>query len=69
MERRGAVLLIAVILGAAAFALGLGFVPEFAYAGDVPPRGAPIPLIGLGLPIAGAVVATVLVARRFRRKQ
>lgn len=32
-------------------------------------RGAPGPLIGVGLPIAGAVIATVLVARRFRRKQ
>jgi hypothetical protein len=32
-------------------------------------RGGPAPLIGVGLPIAGAVIATVLLARRFRRRQ
>jgi hypothetical protein len=30
--------------------------------------GGPVPLIGVGLPIAGAVLATVLVARRYLRK-
>lgn len=32
-----------------------------------PPRGAPGPLLGLGLPAAGVAVA-VFLARRFRRK-
>jgi hypothetical protein len=44
--------------------------PDLVLAGfnDPPPSGGPAPLIGIGLPIAGAVVATVLVAHHFRRK-
>jgi hypothetical protein len=33
------------------------------------PQGAPGPLIGVGLPIAGAAFATLLVVRHFRRKE
>jgi hypothetical protein len=56
-----------VLVGLAAFAVASIAFPDFLFAGGT--RAAPAPLIGLGLPIAGAVVATVLVARRFRRKQ
>ena len=34
-----------------------------------PPQGAPGPLIGVGLPLAGAALATLLIVRRFRRKE
>jgi hypothetical protein len=55
----GALLLAAISLGLvdAAFALGNG--------GTSP---APAPLIGVGGPIAGAVVATLYLVRRFRRR-
>ena len=33
------------------------------------PRGAPGPLIGVGLPLVGAGFATLLIVRRFRRKE
>ena len=41
--------------------------PAFALA--LPPRGGPGPLIGMGLPLVGLVVATVAIARRLRRKE
>jgi hypothetical protein len=60
------------VLGLSALA-GVGLVglfccePALAMAKPLP-RGGPGPLIGLGLPLAGAVVATALIARRFRRR-
>jgi hypothetical protein len=44
------------------------FEPALAMAKPLP-RGGPGPLIGIGLPVAGAVVATLLIVRRFRRKR
>jgi len=32
-------------------------------------RGGPAPLIGVGLPLVGGVLAAVLLARRLRRKE
>lgn len=60
--------LVGVLAGAGIFALGLAVFPELVFAGPVPPNPGPAPLIGVGLPIAGAVVAAVLVARHYRRK-
>lgn len=33
------------------------------------PRGAPAPLIGVGLPIAGAAFAALVIIRHFRGKE
>jgi hypothetical protein len=33
-----------------------------------PPRGAPAPLLGIGLPLAGGVLALVMLARRYKGK-
>lgn len=49
-----------------AAAIGLSVVdPAFA---QRIPRGGPAPLIGVGLPLLGGVLATLFVVRRFRRK-
>lgn len=53
------------VVGACGMALLAMLDPALAMAR--PPRGAPGPLLGLGLPAAGVTVA-VLLARRFRRK-
>ena len=34
-----------------------------------PPKGAPAPLIGVGLPMVGSVLVALLLVRRFRRKR
>jgi len=34
-----------------------------------PPRGAPAPLMGVGLPMAGGVLLALLLVRRFRQKE
>ena len=54
------------IFGAAAILLTGMLEPALALAR--PPRGAPGPLIGIGLPLAGLVVAAVALARRWRGK-
>jgi len=57
--------------GVTAFSFGLMVFPDLLFAGvfiKSPPRFGPAPLIGMGLPVAGAVVAVVLAARRFRRR-
>jgi hypothetical protein len=57
--------------GASVFSLGLVIFPDLLFAGvfiKSPPRYGPAPLIGMGLPVAGAVVAVVLAARRYRRR-
>jgi hypothetical protein len=56
---------------ASAFSLALVIFPDLLFAGvfiKSPPRFGPAPLIGMGLPVAGAVVAVVLAARRYRRR-
>lgn len=62
-----------VVAGGTALVLGMTVLPDLLHAVDtgvrIPPRGGPAPLIGIGLPIAGAVLATVYFARRFRRKE
>jgi hypothetical protein len=70
MVRLGAAWLFGVLAAVGVFALGLAAFPELLFAGPVPtrPSGGPAPLIGVGLPIAGAVVAAVLVARHYWRK-
>jgi hypothetical protein len=68
MVRLGTAWLFGALVVVGVFALGLAAFPELVLAGPVPPNPGPVPLIGVGLPIAGAVVATVLVALRFRRK-
>jgi hypothetical protein len=50
-----------------AAAIGLSVV-DLAFAADRIPRGGPAPLLGVGLPLIGGVLATVFVVRRFRRK-
>jgi hypothetical protein len=52
-------------LAIAALALMGLFDPAFAFAR--PPRPTPVPLIGVGLPLAGCVLAALAIARRFRR--
>jgi len=57
--------------GVSAFSFGLAIFPDLLFAGvfiKSPPRFGPAPLIGMGLPVAGAVVAVVLAARRYRRR-
>jgi len=49
------------VVGDAAFALTNG-------SGGAPPSPTPAPLLGGGLALAGAVVATILVVRRMRQK-
>lgn len=70
MGRCGGAWLFGLLAVVGVFALGLAAFPELLLAGTRPPRPStgPAPLIGVGLPIAGAVVATVLVALRLRRK-
>ena len=53
------------IFGSAAVALVAMFEPALAFAR--PPRGAPGPLIGMGLPLAAVVVAGLAAAGRLRR--
>jgi hypothetical protein len=55
------------IFGTATAALVAKFEPALAFAR--PPRGAPGPLIGMGLPLAAVVVAGLAVAGRFRRSK
>jgi hypothetical protein len=55
------------IAGGAAVVLAATLDPALALAR--PPRGGPGPLIGMGLPLAGLVVAALAVARRFRSKE
>jgi hypothetical protein len=38
--------------------------PEIASASGIIPKGAPAPLIGVGLPLFGGVVATLVLALR-----
>jgi hypothetical protein len=55
-----------------AFSFGLVVSPDLLFAGvfiKSPPRFGPAPLIGVGLPVAGAVVAVVLAARRYLHKR
>lgn len=57
--------------GVSAFSFGLAMFPDLLFAGvfiKSPPRFGPAPLIGMGLPVAGAVVAVVLAVRRYRRR-
>ena len=49
-------------------AAGLSVVADAAFAFARPPHPAPAPLIGGGLALAGAVVATIMVVRRMRQK-
>ena len=64
-----------VLLGACALSLaGLALAVDPAWATVCVPRGscpqpAPGPLIGFGLPLAGAAVAALLIVRRFRHKE
>ena len=53
------------VIGGAAVVLGGMFEPALALA--LPPRGGPGPLIGIGLPLAGLVVAALVLARRYRK--
>lgn len=46
----------------------LGALVEVAHAYAKPPSPTPAPLLGGGLALAGAVVATILVVRHFRQK-
>jgi hypothetical protein len=55
------------VAGGAAIVLAETLEPALALAR--PPRGGPGPLIGMGLPLAGLVVAALAVARRFRGKE
>jgi hypothetical protein len=63
-----------VLLGAAVASLALLAAVDPAFAQCFPrgacasPEPAPGPLIGVGLPLAGAVVAALLVVRHFRHK-
>jgi hypothetical protein len=60
-----------VAAGLSSFSLGLIIFPDLLFAGVFirsPPRFGPAPLVGVGLPVAGAVVAIVLAARRYRRQ-
>jgi hypothetical protein len=56
------------LAGIVALVLGLAIFPDLLLAGGTRISPGPAPLIGVGLPIAGAVVAAVLVARHYRRK-
>lgn len=47
--------------------IGLSVVDP-AFADRTIPRGGPAPLIGVGLPLLGGVLATLFVVRCFRRK-
>lgn len=52
------------VLGGLSVVLLAMFEPALA---NDPIRGAPGPLIGIGLPIAGVVLVALMVARSFRR--
>lgn len=63
------------VLGACVLALGCVAMIDPALAGCVPrfacaptPQPAPGPLIGFGLPLAGAALAALLAVRHFRHK-
>lgn len=62
-----------IILGAGVVALGLPMIIDPASAACFPrgscPQPAPGPLIGFGLPLAGAAVVALLLVRRFRHKE
>lgn len=62
-----------IMLGACAVALGLPMIIDPASAACFPrgscPQPAPGPLIGFGLPLAGAAVVALLLVRRFRHKE
>ena len=63
-----------IMLGACAVALGVLATIDPAAAGCFPrfacqPQPAPGPLIGFGLPLAGAAVVALLLVRRFRHKE
>lgn len=62
-----------VLLGACVVSLACLALVEPAFANCFPsctltPQPAPGPLIGFGLPLAGAAVAALLIVRRFRHK-
>jgi hypothetical protein len=61
----------AVVVGGIAASWLASVDPTFACfpRGSCGPRGAPGPLIGVGLPLAGAAFATLVIVRRFRRKE
>ena len=68
--RRGGVWRVFALAGLSAFSLGLVIFPDLVVAGVFirsPPRFGPAPLIGVGLPLVGAVVAVLFAARRYRR--
>lgn len=70
MLRRNADWLLGTLAAFGTLALGLIAFPDLLSAGGTPAGtvGGPGPLIGVGLPIAGVVLATVFIARRFRRR-
>ena len=55
-----------IVGGAAVALLGMSD-PALSFAR--PPRSAPGPLIGMGLPVAGIIVATLAAVCRFRRNE